>query len=337
MKPAEKPKAEAKAAEAGEKPAEVEKPAEGEEKPAEESASAGEDKPAEEGQEAAAEDEEKLAEGDAEREDGNVTPISSNKARLTLKEDDKVGRLAASFKHRNRDWTLEQCLDAAKSQLGIKPNGDKPAAEDKKPDPNADLPQTVEAIDAAADALQTERDKALAELKFDEVAKMDRTLRRLDRHRLNVERDGQAKAQQAVTVYENNFDASTKRAVELYDFASKPESPLGKRMVEIEEALKEADDPLYYSPDKPLKIAQMVATENNIAPRKKGAPAAKPADKPAVKPTEKAAEVKKGILPGGDSRTKPVATQKTGVEAEIPGISTLKDLRATYKKLGLPY
>ncbi len=333
MKPAEKPKEEPKP-EAGEKPAADEKPAEepAGEKPAADDA---EDKPADDGEgtKPPAEDDEEKPEVDDEGEDGQVTPVKANKARLTLKEDDKVGRLAASFKHRNRDWTLEQCVDAAKNQLGIKPSQEKPGAEDKKPDPNADLPQTVEAIDTAAETLQSERDQAFAELKFDEVAKMDRQLRRLDRHRLTVERDTQAKAQQAVTAYETNFAASEKRAVELYDFAGKPDSPMGKRMAEIEEALKEAEDPLYYSPDKPLKIAQMVATENNIAPRKKGAPAAV---KPAAKPAEKPAEPKKGILPGGDSRTtQPVAGQKTGVEADIPKISGMSDLRSAYKKLGL--
>jgi hypothetical protein len=98
-------------------------------------------------------------------------------------------------------------------------------------------------------------------------------------------------------------------------------------MVEIEAELLANDDPLYYSPDKPLKIAQMVAAEKNIAPRKKGAPTTpvKPAPAPAAK---------KQILPNGS--TVPPATSPNGEAAKrFEGIKSINDLRKEMAQLGV--
>lgn len=61
-------------------------------------------------------------------------------------------------------------------------------------------------------------------------------------------------------------EASKAKAVKFYPDVTNAKSKLVARMVEINEQLKEADDDLYYSPDKHFKIAQMAALELGIQP-----------------------------------------------------------------------
>lgn len=286
-------------------------------------------------EEAAPQEPEVDTEVDDETEDDGspVTPISSKKQRLQLREDDKVGRLATSYLKRNRDWSMEQALEAARNQLGIKP-----VVEDVKPDANAkpkpgsDLPQTVDAVDMAVENLWAEKEKAIQELRFEDSVKIDRQLAKLDKHRLNLEREGERKQAEQAAAYDRTFTASEAKAAELYEFASKPDSTGGKRMMEIEAALRETNDPLFFSPDKPLRIAQMVANELSIAPKRKGAPAA--VAKPATAPV--ATAPKKQVIPGGGSRTTPTSAPN-GNAAEISSIKSPAELRALQKRLGLPY
>src|ERR1019366_6239096 len=67
--------------------------------------------------------------------------------------------------------------------------------------------------------------------------------------------------------YDRAFDASEEKAIRLYDFVSDPNSVGRKRMLEIEADLLANDDPLYYDPNKPLIIAQMVGKEMRVAPK----------------------------------------------------------------------
>lgn len=275
------------------------------------------------------------ADDDAGNEDfGPVTPSKASKLRLRLQETDTVGRLAASYLQRNRDWTLEQATDAARSQLGIKsePKGETPATA-TPPKPKSDLPDSVEGVDHAVDTLETERTKAITELRFEDVDKIDRQLRRLDRHRSTVEKEADQRQVQEASAYESAFTASESRASELYDFASKPDSDGGKRMVEIDNLLKANGDPLYNSPDKPLRVAQMVATELRIAPKRKG-----PAPVTPVKPAPTAAvpAQKKQVLPGGSSSTTPASVNPHGeTNAKIGKVSTVQGLRDLTKSLGI--
>lgn len=274
--------------------------------------------------EAQTDDEDEGGEGD-----GPVTPLTSRKAHLRLPENDQLGRLAASYMKRNKDMPMEEALNRARTQLGIAPK-DAPAAEAK---PKSDLPETVEAVDATLDQLDIEREKALTEVRFEDVAKIDRQMRKLDRHRTALERDGERRLVEAKTTYERSFATSESKAVELYEFAANPESPGGKRMAEIDRMLEQNADPLFHSADKPLRIAQMVAAEMNIAPRRKGAPPA-PA-KPAVPPPQ--LQQKKQVLPSGSARTTvPLNNQQPAVNAEIQGMKSVRDLRQFAKKLGIP-
>lgn len=297
------------------------------EQPAGEETPAAESAPGEETPTAAAAQSDE--DGEEDGGEGPVTPHSGKRAHLRLADGDEVGRLAASYKKRNRDWTLEQCLNAAKDQLGVKPD----ATADAAPKPSSDLPTTIAEMDVAEETLLAQKAQHLTSLNFEEAHKVDVALRKLDRHRSQLEKDAEKQEGQRVTSYEKDFNASHARAAEIYPFVSDQNSPGGKRMLEIEASLEELKDPLFASPDKPFKIAQMVAAELNIAPKKRGATA--PA-KPAVPVTPTTPALKKGILPTGTSRTTvPVAT-KPAIDAEIGGIKTIAQIRAFRQRHGLP-
>lgn len=261
-----------------------------------------------------------------------VTPITGNRARVRLGKTDQLGRLAVALKSRNRDWTLDQAMDAARKQLGIKPEGAAPAP---VKGPYDDLPQTMEAVDAHITTLEDQRAEKLKSLEFDEVARIDKELRRSDRHRSNLERQEVTQASETHNRYNQEYDQSEARAVEHYPDAGKPESDFGKRMVEIEASLKELDDPLYHDAQKPLRIAQMVAKEMGIAPRKKGqspAPASQPAAAPVPKPAVPAP--KGNLVPSGGSRSTPPPA-KPAVDERVTKVSNIEDLRKLQRELGI--
>ena len=264
--------------------------------------------------------------------DGPVTPITGKRAHLRLAADDKVGRLAASLMKRNRDMPMEEAVDRARTQLGIKT----PESTTETPAVKSDLPQTVEQTTAELYRLDIEREKALVELRFEDVAKIDRNMRKLDRHQVQLERQAEQSATAEAAAYDRGFTTSQTKAADLYEFAGKPESDGAKRMIEIEEVLKANGDPLYFSPDKPLRIAQMVAAELHIAPRRKGASAA-PAK--AAAPAPATIQPKKQVLPGGGSRTTPPPTnQPSAVDQAIRNApKTLAGIRDLRKQLGLQH
>lgn len=271
--------------------------------------------------------------GDAEDEgdggDGPVSPVTSKRTHLRLADNDQVGRLAASFMKRNRDMPMSEALAKANAQLGIKP-AETPSPEAAKP--KSDLPPTVEAVDSAIEGLEAQRARALVALEFEEVAKIDSSMRKLDRHRLNLEKDAEKQQTKQARDYEQGFAASEARAVELYEFAANPDSAGAKRMMEIEADLKANEDPLFHSPDKPLRIAQMVAAELKIAPKRKGAPAA-----PAKAAVPATVAPKKGVVPAGTSRTVPATTnQQPAINSEIQAVRNIGDLRKLRQKMGLP-
>ena len=80
-----------------------------------------------------------------------------------------------------------------------------------------------------------------------------------------------------------DFERSESQAIAAYPDAAKPDSPIAKKMAEMDSALKTAEDPLYNSADKPMVLAQRAAKELGIA-----AVAPKPVEKTPAKPLPKA-------------------------------------------------
>lgn len=270
---------------------------------------------------------EQQPEEDPDGGEGPVTPLTGKRAHIRVNEADEVGRLALAFQKRNRDWTLAQALEAANKQLGITPQKQEANTPEQPKGPQ--MPKTVQETDAAMAQKLADYKKAMSEVRFEDAADINAEIMQLTLHRSSIERSAEREQQQAVAKYDADFDASEAKATELYAFVSDPAHPASKRMKEIEATLKATDDPLYYSPNKPLKVAQMVAAELNIAPKSKIATPAKPAAAPATPAP------KKGVVPSGSSRTVPPAP-KPAIDPEISSIQTMNDLRKQMRRLKVP-
>ena len=235
-----------------------------------------------------------------------------------------------AFMQRNRDWTLDQAMDAARNKLGIKTQQETAQPEATTP-ATPSLPTTPQEVDAAIKQLRADRAKAQTELRFEDVEAASNKIEDLLYHKVTLERQADQRAVQERTTYDATFQSSEKRAIELYPDAANAESEFGKRMIEIEQALEETADPLFHDPNKPLIIAQMAARDLRVPPRRKGAPAA-----PAKPAAPVATQPKKGVVPSGSSRTTaPVANQPPAIVQEAKAVRNISDLRAVYKKLGI--
>lgn len=259
--------------------------------------------------------------------EGPVTPLTGKRAHIRVPEGDEVGRLALAFQKRNRDWTLSQALDAANKQLGITPQKQEAAQEPAPTGPQ--LPKSIQETESAYEQTMADYRKAMSEVRFEDAADLNAKLMQLTSHRSTLERRAEQQEVQKEQTYSDGFKSSSAKASELYPFAADATSAGAKRMMEIDAELKANDDPLYYSPNRPLKIAQMVAAELNIAPKKKGQPAPATAAAPAP------AAPKKGIVPSGSNRTVPPAP-KPAVDPKISGIKTMTDFRAQMREMKVP-
>jgi hypothetical protein len=197
--------------------------------------------------------------------------------------------------------TMPEAVKAAEKELGLGQAAPKP---ERKSD---GLPDTIEGIQEKIAEIKVTRKVASTNLELETYDNLTEQIEALkDKARMIVEQ-GRQDQRQATRAYERGFAASEAKASDLYAFAADPASPGGKLMIEIDEALEANGDPLFNSPDKPLRLAQMAATRLNIPPKTK-TPAA--TAKPAPGPKVPAGQVppKKDVIPGGASRTTPQTT-----------------------------
>ncbi len=260
--------------------------------------------------------------------DGPVTPVSGKRAHLRLAEDDQVGRLAAALMKRNRDLPMREAVAKAEAQLGIKPAAAPAASPETPAEPT--LPATPEEVQTVIAQQLVAYKKAMSEVRFEDAADIQAKILELQGHRTTLERRAEQEQVKAAQKYDADFDASLAKAVDLYPFATDQASSGFKRMAQIDAVLKQNGDPLYHRADKPLKLAQMVAAELNIAPRNKNAAPAKPAAAPVANGAPK-----KGVVPSGGARTTPPATNQPAVDPGVAGIKNMTDLRAQLKRFGV--
>lgn len=279
--------------------------------------------------------------------------------RLQVREDDEVGRLAAALKKRNKDWSLEEAVVAARKRLGKdepapaadsktaaqpKDEGTAPA-KDAAPKPEDE----VAALEAKVKELRAAKVQANKEVDLEKVAELDAELDEV-RDKLT---DAKVAAKIAAAApkppaepqqpeakqpepkatdaaYDAKFDASLDRANKLYPDAAKADTPFAKRMAEIDRMLEKEGDPLFHSPDKPFRVAAMVAAELGVAP-KSVTSSAKPAAPAAPK-----ANGPRSLAPiaSGESRTSTTRTQSAPTVAAIQGLQTPEDLENFLSKVG---
>lgn len=279
--------------------------------------------------------------------------------RLQVREDDEVGRLAAALKKRNKDWSLEEAVVAARKRLGkdepapaadsktaAQPKDESAApAKDAAPKPEDE----VAALEAKVKELRAAKVQANKEVDLEKVAELDAELDEV-RDKLT---DAKVAAKIAAAApkppaepqqpeakqpepkatdaaYDAKFDASLDRANKLYPDAAKADTPFAKRMAEIDRMLEKEGDPLFHSPDKPFRVAAMVAAELGVAP-KSVTSSAKPAAPAAPK-----ANGPRSLAPiaSGESRTSTTRTQSAPTVAAIQGLQTPEDLENFLSKVG---
>ena len=268
--------------------------------------------------------------------------------RLNLSEEDKVGRLASVLKHKNKTWNLEQCVAAARAALsaaepvadtapepGAKPAADAPAAE--KPAVEASPDDELTKLDAEIARVTMLSDQAHDEVNIQAMRETGKELAKLREQRLlaliRKERasvDAESKKQEAAAAeaarvaaaqqeYDEKFNANEAKAAALYpSLFSRGEQANAAaiaRMQEIDKALAENGDPLYHDPLKPLRVAQMVAAEMNIAPK---TGSVKP--QPTKAPAKPVGEKSRAPISSGDSRTQTGRTSETDLTQKIASI-----------------
>lgn len=166
-------------------------------------------------------------------------------------------RKALLLRQRNPDMSLAEALERVR--------GTAPQEETQTQEAN-ELP-SQEDIQAHIAALKSERAEAKrnfdAEKELELEEKLEAARNALEQVRIEAARLQQAEASR----FEQTVEVSKGKAVELYPDVTDANSALVSKMMEIDSMLKETDNPLFFSPDKPLKVAQMAANELGIAPR----------------------------------------------------------------------
>lgn len=233
--------------------------------------------------------------------------------RFRLKAKNQVEATALYLRKQNPDWSLEDCLAKAKQALGVT---------DKKDDAPVDevddgTPKTVAEARQKLAQLRADKKAAYEALELDKVGEIDEQIENLrdlmpDLH--ERERNADVAQQQE---FESTVENSKAKAVQFYPDVTDSNSALVKKMAEIDAALKETDNPLFSSPDKPWKLTVMAANELGIAPKASQKPAAKPAPKPATRrPVQPAS---------GAARSTPPASAAAKVDEQIEGIGSMAD------------
>lgn len=280
--------------------------------------------------------------------------------RLQVREDDEVGRLAAALKKRNKDWSLEDAVSAARKRLG-KDEPPAPAADSKtstQPKDESAAPakdaapkpeDEVKELEAKVKELRAAKAQANKEVDMEKVAELDAQLDDLRDKLMDAKVAAKAPKPEPAkqpakpdakpapvadpaeaAAYDAKFDASLERATNLYPDATKADTAFGKRMAEIDRMLEKEGDPLFHSPDKPFRVAAMVAAELGVAP-KSVTSSAKPSAASAAKT---AGPRSLAPIASGESRTTTTRTQTAPTVAAIQGLQTPEDLDNFLSKVG---
>lgn len=131
-----------------------------------------------------------------------------------------------------------------------------------------DFPDTVAASETLLADLRAQRKQAFAkDLDFEKAAELDEKIEALKEHIGSLKQAEALNRQEQESRWNQTLEMSKAKAVELYPDVTNSESELVKKMVELDAILKETGNDLFYSPDKPLRLAQMAANELGIAPK----------------------------------------------------------------------
>lgn len=201
-------------------------------------------------------------------------------------------------------------LDAAKIFEGQNPT-ERQVSEVQDTTPK----ETVDSVEDQIKALRAKRSEAQKGLEFEVVpeieAELDALIDKRQELKLKEAQDRVNAESQQISQFEADYAKSERLTVAYYPDTTKADSPLVKKMEEIDARMKRLNDPIYYSPDKPFQLAK-------IAARELGIPMADPKS-----PVQKKAAARPVQPAGGNARTTaPVPAVRQ--EKAIDGIGSME-------------
>ena len=203
---------------------------------------------------------------ESENQDGEEeeeTPENNTSNRFRIRAQDEVESEALSLRKRHPDWSLEQCITKAKDLLGV--------AEQSNQETDGEASEAVRTtadVASEIEQLRKEHREATTGLDFEKAAELFDQIENLrdEREQLRITEFQQKnyQEQQEHERFETQFSSSENKAVQFYPDATDPDSPLTKRIIELNQQMQDLDDPLYRSPDKPFILAKQAAKELGI-------------------------------------------------------------------------
>jgi hypothetical protein len=294
--------------ESPEAPEESDEPEDLKEKPEDEQG----EEPAET-EEEAEEEPEQEKEDPASGEDDEDEP-SNRSGRYRIRAKDEVEAEALSLRKRHPEWSLEQCLTKAKSILGVQETASDESGESGQ---QAPTPTSAD-ISRQIDELRAKHKEATDNLEFSEAGEIFLQIEKLrdEREELRIEerirKDKQE--QEQYQSMERQFQDSERKAVTYYPETTDPDSAITKRIIELDRQMRDLDDPLYSSPDKPFILAKLAAKELGIPMSNPKAP---------VKPKRLPTSSRPVNPASGNARTNPKAASPK-VDDALAGLDTVE-------------
>ena len=164
-------------------------------------------------------------------------------------------------------------IEAAKAYEMANPQADATQAQEQAQEQAQG--DTVRSVNEAIKELRARHKEANANLEFETAAELFDQLEDLRDQREDLkayEAGAKAATEQAqAQAFEAKYSQSERLTVAYYPDATNPESPLVKRMIELDKQMLNLGDPLYHSPDKPLVLAKAAARELGVMMAKPGA------------------------------------------------------------------
>lgn len=234
--------------------------------------------------------------------------------RFRVRATNEVEATALLLKKQNPAWSLDDCLSKSKTIHGT-------PEKTAETEVATQAPATVAEVRDRINALRDAKAQAMETLEFTEATRLDREIDEL-RDTLDEIKEKEIRKEQLLEMeFNDSVNHSQNKAVSIYPDTAKADSPLVKRMLEIDRLFKEDGNPLYFSPDKPFKLAQMAANDLGIAPRNPKS-AASPASKPVVK--------SRTVQPAsGNARTTAPTTPNDKIDQAVDQVSDI----ASYDEL----
>lgn len=156
-------------------------------------------------------------------------------------------------------------LEAAKIFEGQNPTERRETTEEFQEEAPA---VTVASVEARIQELEELDAHASSELQFEEALQHRLEANKLRNQLLDLkieEREAKKrKEQEQQSQYDAEWVKSTRMAVAYYPDTTKADSPLVKRMEEINARMERLGDPIFHSPNKPFQLAKLAARELGI-------------------------------------------------------------------------